>query len=527
MRYPDSSLAYGQQALALAEKLHFEGGIFWAEITASESAMILGNYPMELDYCLKALSLSKKINTPRALGVANAKLTGYYYSLGEYAISLTYWHEVIKIQEQFFPDEIWGNWFILSMIYEGMNKPDSAMVFAKKAYEIIKFNGRLYKEDNESLIQVSSVSKLLGNAFVAKAEYDSALYYYHVAIPLSTNLLSEINVIDSYNGIATVYKATGRLDSAVWYAAKVLTAKIAKSYPVGLLKAANLLSDIYQLENKPDSTLKYLRMSIALKDSLFNREKMIAIQNRTYTEQEKQQEIVAAEIKLQNQYKTYFSLAALIILLTIAGIVVRNKRQRQLQNMRNSIADDLHDDIGSALSSISIMSELAKTKSPQALPILASIGESTVTIQENMSDIIWAVNPKNDRLENVLQRMNLFASEILEAQNIKLDFAETPWLPALKLTMEQRKNFYLFFKEVINNAAKYSDAEKVSVCIAQKDHTVEMNINDDGKGFDTSKVFNGNGMSSLKKRAAELNADFRITSRINNGTNVQLKFKIA
>jgi signal transduction histidine kinase len=125
-----------------------------------------------------------------------------------------------------------------------------------------------------------------------------------------------------------------------------------------------------------------------------------------------------------------------------------------------------------------------------------------------------------------LQRMNLFASEILEAKNKELDFSETTLLPALKLTMEQRKNFYLFFKEVINNAAKYSCAQKVNVFIAQKDHAVEMNIRDDGKGFDTTKIFNGNGMGSLKKRASELNADFKITSCFNKGTDVQLKFKI-
>jgi signal transduction histidine kinase len=222
----------------------------------------------------------------------------------------------------------------------------------------------------------------------------------------------------------------------------------------------------------------------------------------------------------------YFLITLFVIVIIIAAIVIRTKRIKQLQKMRNSIADDLHDDIGSALSSINIMSELAKQKSPEALPLLASIGESTTAMQENMSDIVWAVNPKNDRLENVVQRMNLFASEILEAKNIALDFADTTLLPALKLTMEQRKNFYLFFKEAINNAAKYSDAKKVEVCIAQRDHNVEMNISDDGKGFDTSKIFNGNGISSLKKRAAELNGNFKITSGINKGTDVQLKFKI-
>ena len=172
------------------------------------------------------------------------------------------------------------------------------------------------------------------------------------------------------------------------------------------------------------------------------------------------------------------------------------------------------------------MSELAKQKSPEASPLLTSIGESTSTIQENMSDIVWAINPKNDRFENVLQRMSQFASEILDAKNIELDFKTDTSLASSKLTMEQRKNFYLFFKEAINNAAKYADARKVSVCIAQKDHHVEMNISDDGKGFDTDEIFTGNGMSSLKKRAAELNGEFKITSQINEGTAVQLKFKI-
>ena len=92
--------------------------------------------------------------------------------------------------------------------------------------------------------------------------------------------------------------------------------------------------------------------------------------------------------------------------------------------------------------------------------------------------------------------------------------------------MEQRKNFYLFFKEVINNAAKYSDAKKVSVCISQKDHYAEMNIRDNGKGFDTNKIFNGNGMNTLKKRAAELSGDFKIPSHINEGTVVRRRFKI-
>jgi signal transduction histidine kinase len=173
------------------------------------------------------------------------------------------------------------------------------------------------------------------------------------------------------------------------------------------------------------------------------------------------------------------------------------------------------------------LSELAKVKSPEASTLLASIGESTVSMQENMSDIVWAIKSENDRFENLLQRMNQFASEILDAKNIELDFGSHEALSTSRLTMKQRKNLYLFFKEAINNAAKHSDAKKVSIRIFQKRYHIEMIIKDDGRGFDTNQTFHGNGMNTLKKRADELGGYFNIQSQINEGTVLALKFKIA
>jgi tetratricopeptide (TPR) repeat protein len=419
---PDSSFAYGQKALALAEKLNYDQGIFWSVVALNGALIFTGNYPLELEYCFKAVALSQKINDPYAIGLANGMLSDYYYNLGDYNTSLTYWQEVLRIVEQSFPAETCGIWANLSRIYNGMHQPDSALLYAKKAYDQIKRNQPTNEESYQRRFEISIVSPILANAFASKGIYDSALFYYHMGIPVSSNISLETNVIDGYNGIAVVYQATGKLDSAVWYAKKALTAKIARSYPASGLKAANLLSAIYESKNKPDSTLKYLRMAMGLKDSLFSREKMIVIQTLTYKEQEKQKELAAAQIKLRNRFTLYFLLAGFTALLVIAGIVIRNKRRKQLQIMRNSIADDLHDDIGSTLSSIGIMSELAKVKSPEALHLLTSIGESTSTLQENMSDIVWTIKSGNDGFENVVRRMNLFASEILDAKNIELDF---------------------------------------------------------------------------------------------------------
>jgi len=310
------------------------------------------------------------------------------------------------------------------------------------------------------------------------------------------------------------------------YSKKILTERITKTYPAGLLKAAAMLADIYELKNIPDSALKYLKTAIAIKNSLSSRQKTIAVQNLIYKEQEKQKEIEAVKLQFQNQLKMYALIGGLLAFMIVAGIVLRNRRQKQLQSIRNSIADDLHDDIGSTLSSISIMSELAKVKSPEASTLLVSIGESTILMQENMSDIVWAIKSENDSFENVLQRMNQFASEILEAKNISLDFISDGALSTSRLTMKQRKNLYFFFKEAINNAAKHADAKKISVHIFQKDHHVEMIIKDNGKGFDTSQTFPGNGMNILKKRIEELSGYLIIHSQMNEGTVVSLKFKI-
>jgi len=516
--YADTALVYAQQALDLAEKLEYDRGIFWSLITLGESLAVLGNYPLSIEHNFRALALAKEMNRLLEICYGNGGLANCYYYMGEYNTSLTYVRRVMKLGENLFPNEMYWMWINMSKGFHGLNQPDSALWYAKKAYEMIK--------RKESLYPRSVVSPVLGDAYAANAKYDSALMYYWMGIPIAIERHTETLLVNNYYGIATVYKEKGNLDSALWYSKKILGEKITQAYPAGLLKAANMLADIYQLKNIPDSTLKYLRITIALKDNLFNREKTIAVQNLGYKEQEKQKALEAIQIKFQNRLKTYAIVGFLILSLIAGGIALRNRRQKQLQNMRNSIADDLHDDIGSALSSISIMSELAKKKSPEVSSLLASIGESAISIQENMSDIVWAIKSADNDFENVLQRMNQFASEILDAKSVALDFKADPSLSTSRLTMKQRKNLYLFFKEVINNAAKYSDAEKVSVDIFQKEHHVEMIVKDNGRGFDTSQTFSGNGMTSLRKRVEELRGYFAIRSQFNEGTVVELKFKI-
>ncbi|TKK65387.1 hypothetical protein FC093_19960 [Ilyomonas limi] len=523
--YPDTAFFYGQQAYALSEKLDYDNGRLFSIININAALYAMGNYTLELDYAFKLLPLAKRMNNIYATGFSNGAVGDSYANLGEYSTAMKYYREVLKIGIREKLPELHRMYSMLAPVFIGMQQYDSALFYAKKGYALFKTSPCFTSNDWDTKWSESAVYTELGNAFAGKGIYDSALFYYRRSIPVSEYIGMTINKIDAFNGMASIFRQVHKFDSAKWYAQKVLIEK-GPIHPAGKQKAASLLADIYELQHNADSALKYLHLAIQLKDSLYNHEKMMAFQNVLLKQNEKEHAVEVATSALQNRYRLYFVISGLIIAFTITAIFIRNKRQKQLQNIRNSIAHDLHDDIGSTLSSISIMSELAKAKSPDALPLLNSIGESTAVIQENMSDIVWTVNPQNDQLENVINRMNLFASEILDVKNIELQFTSDETLAASRLTMKQRKNLYLFFKEAINNVTKYSEASKVIVSISRQDHHINMCIKDDGKGFDALNVVNGNGMNTMRKRAEELNGYFNISSEINAGTSVQLKFKI-
>lgn len=223
-----------------------------------------------------------------------------------------------------------------------------------------------------------------------------------------------------------------------------------------------------------------------------------------------------------------FLVAGFFLLLLFAFIYVRLKhkldQQILAQTIRDKIARDLHDDVGSTLSSISIYSELAKQKSPESLSLLENISRNASQMLENMSDIVWTINPKNDRFANVIQRMSQFAADMLETKNMTVEFSSEEDLFNLSMPMEKRKNVYLIFKEAIHNCSKYSEATNVQISLSKRNQQIYLQIKDNGKGFDTTKTFPGNGMNTMQSRVQALQGRFEIKSAHGQGTTVFVSF---
>ena len=201
-----------------------------------------------------------------------------------------------------------------------------------------------------------------------------------------------------------------------------------------------------------------------------------------------------------------------------------------VESVRQKVSRDLHDDIGSTLSTINILSLMAKSKlredPSKTIEYLDKISDNSSRMMEAMDDIVWSINPVNDNMQKLLARMRSFATEVLEPKNIDLDLHFDEALNDIHLDMETRRDLFLLFKEAVNNTAKYSDATHIVIHMRLKNKIMKLTVQDNGCGFEVEKADSGNGLNNMQKRAEKLKSKYAITSEKGKGTTVILEMPI-
>ena len=223
----------------------------------------------------------------------------------------------------------------------------------------------------------------------------------------------------------------------------------------------------------------------------------------------------------------FLMLAALLIGFVIYQFYLfRVRRLLEIERTRTRIATDLHDDIGSDLSKISLLSEVVKMQLKNGNEdnnrLLTTIAETSRKSVDSMRDIVWAINPSRDSLYDLINKMRQFAEDTLIEKDINLIFNAPTEQQKLKISMDTRRELYLIFKEAVNNTAKYSNCSKVEIDFAIIGKEIILIVKDNGKGFDISQDFEGNGLKNMKRRAENLKGKFEIDST--QGTNISVKF---
>ncbi len=231
----------------------------------------------------------------------------------------------------------------------------------------------------------------------------------------------------------------------------------------------------------------------------------------------------------------WFVLLLLLVTFFIGYLIhwTRFRQQLRLERLRTQISSDLHDEVGSSLSQIAILTEVALRQTESGSPTadqtrdlyLRRVAEISRAAIDSMEEIVWLVNPHRDSLTDLAKRIRHFAGESLAARgDIELNFAASEG--DFPLDVPKRRHIYLFFKEAINNIVRHSQATRVKIEITVTGSELLLRISDNGVGFQMAQLrhqgYGGNGLNGLRNRAAELCGTISIESSPGNGTHISL-----
>ncbi len=211
--------------------------------------------------------------------------------------------------------------------------------------------------------------------------------------------------------------------------------------------------------------------------------------------------------------------------------IERLERERALERERSRISQDMHDEVGASLTEIAILSELARKEMGDKAEIadlhIRKIADRSREVVDSMSEIIWTINPKNDRLNDLVAYLHQYAASFLKSTAIRCRFVSPEIVPEFSLSAEVRRHIFLVVKEALHNVAKHSHATETTVCCGFTEGTMDVSVEDNGKGFQAEEPSRfGNGLLSMRKRIETIGGTFTLESHQGGGTKVRIAVPI-
>ncbi len=488
------------------------------------------------EFIIAAKLQDSLVHNPVGACTALANIGNIQSELGNLDKALYYTHEAQKLAIIGKYDQGIGYASqLMGRIFRKQKKLDEALGEYNKALAV-------YKRIGEKRSMAETLNSI-GNIYYDQGNFQQARKKYYEVLTIAKSIKNASLTIFAYSCLGYSYYELKDYGKAINYIdSSRLKALAIKDY-YSVLDALNILSSINEDKGEYHQSLKYFREYAVLKDSLIIAENRIELEEveAKYQNNKKLAEIKLLkadqnlnEVELSRQRTIQIGTVITLILVIIIAVVLVNRyrlisktqRLAEMERIRNTISRDLHDDIGSTLSSINIMSQTALNQHYEDQKIhLGKINEHSAKMMEKMSDIVWSINPLNDSLEQLSLKMLEFAAEILEPKNISFKFNQNVPLDLI-LDAEKRKHIFLIFKEAINNTAKYSGGSEVAVSISSKNGKLNITIKDNGIGFDPEEVCHGNGLANMKSRARNIQGNLEYLSTLGKGTSIILEIDI-
>lgn len=557
---------YCLRSLALYEELNNPVGCAMALGNISTVYHDLRQYAKAADYAKRALAYREKAGDINRLALACCNLS----------------QTLIRVDTA---DA--AKYMLLCQKYALQSGDEARIVHSYTTSSVVTNGRKLFKEAFEyelkaiALLEKSGAdNRMLARRYIAAAFYANtlkmdtsvALAYFNKSLKLSEASGMKRNLQDVYQYMTDFYKTNRDFkqaynnyikyiayrDSATSSEREANIAELETKYQTAKkdVEIARLNADqqIKQLEiekqraiingNRVEASKKEIEINLLVQQKQLQelklaqqgeelaRQKLLAKNNEQALQLVRQEKMLNEnQLQQQRQLRNGIIAGSLLLLIVVAFAFSRYQLKRKLaqqaavQQMRNNIASDLHDDIGASLSNINILNELTRrhSRDPQKVSeYLLRASEDIKQVSEGISDIVWNINPRYDNLENLFIRMKRYAADILDGKNIHYTIDLPDHTGGWSLDMNKRRDLYLFFKEVINNLAKYSRARHARIELKMEQPWVKLHIQDDGVGFDKSLVLSGNGLHNMNQRAMMLKGNLVIDSKPGHGTEVML-----
>lgn len=522
-----------------------------------------------IEYALKSIAYREKSGDIERLAIGCCNLSQFYLGVNNDE-ALKYQKLCVKYSEQSGDQSrILHSYTTSALIANEQKDTTTALNYELKIINMLEKSGK-----DQLMLARRYIS-----AGMAYSQRDSAaaLSYFKKSVQLSEKLKDKFNLRDVYYQLALLYRRHQNFEQAyesynkhILYRDSIVKnntastiADLEKKYETekkdNLIARLNDAQSIKTLQiekqraliarNRTEAekkqndidllskTKELQELKIAQQDELLEKQMLTARNNQQQLElTEKENLLQEKQLRATRMARNLLLAGVVLILVTSYFLFNRYQLKRKIAaqqaliNMRNDIAKDLHDEIGSTLTSIRILSEASgkflQNDNEKAGSFIHQIREQSAAAQQGMSDIVWAVTSDNDKLENLVARMREYAAHTLDPKDIITTIQIDEQLLSLVLNMQQRRDIFLIYKEAVNNIAKYAEANKVSVYLEKTEHHLRLRITDNGRGFDVNTVKNGNGLRNMKARAASLNGSLILNAAPNEGTSVQLEMPV-
>jgi len=206
----------------------------------------------------------------------------------------------------------------------------------------------------------------------------------------------------------------------------------------------------------------------------------------------------------------------------------QSEQRRAMERERTRIAQDMHDEIGSKLTRISFLSEVARQGAGNPADdgaTVTAIADTSRELLQALDEIVWAVNPRNDNLEHLAGYLEQYAREYFQRTAVDCNITVPQFLPQAELTAEVRHNVFLAFEEALGNTLKHANPSQVNIEMSLKEGAFEIVVRDDGRGFTTGEARSKtgrNGLINMQARLKAVGGRCETVSELGRGTTVRL-----